>query len=147
HEVRDQRGCGHGLSRPDQPLPVFVAGKPPEGELLTRCVQECLVAVEDMRERSIGHAALALQKRDEGRQRRVHPCPGGGFGGHARGRGGGLGEGRAAGLAEPCARADLVTASCANHGWQTTTAGEAYVGATGRSSLSGSLEAREPIPG
>ena len=90
---------------------MLVAGKSPEGELLPRCIQECLVAVEDVRERSIGYAALALEKRDEGWQRRVYPCPGvrGRFSERALGRG--FGEWRAAGLAEPCPRANLVTAS------------------------------------
>ena len=86
-------------------------------------------------------AALGLEQRDEGWQRRVHSRPRvrGRSSGRARVRGGDLVEGGAAGLAESCALADLVTASCADHGRQTTTAWEAYGRATGRSSLSGAL--------
>jgi hypothetical protein len=115
------------LGRPDQALSVLVAGQPPEGELLPRRVHERPVAVEDVRERSIGHPALALEKRDEGWQRRVYPCPGvrGRLGGRALGRG--FGEGRAAGLAEPCPRANLMIASCAEHGGETTTVQKAPV--------------------
>lgn len=114
-EIRRRREAGHGLGRPDEALPVLVAGKSLEGELLLRGVQERLVAVEDVRERLIGHAALALQKRDEGRQRRVYAQPSARdrFSGRARG---GLEEGRAAGLAK----------SCADHRGETTTAGDAY---------------------
>src|SRR5919198_1321544 len=90
--VRGRRGNGNGLGRPDQALSVLVAGEPPEGELLPRRVQECLVALEDLRERSIGHTALALEKRDEGRERRVRSRPGVRVrsSDRARGRGGGL---------------------------------------------------------
>jgi hypothetical protein len=73
--VHGRRDSGPGLGRPNQPLPVLVAGESPEGELLPRLVQECLVAAEDVREDSIGHAALALQIGDEGGQRRVRPRP------------------------------------------------------------------------
>jgi glycosyltransferase involved in cell wall biosynthesis len=116
--VRGRLKGGNGLARPDQALPVLVTREPPEGELLPRLVQECLVAVEDVRDRSIGHAALSLQIGDEGRQRRVHPRPRVRArvrsGGRAD-RAGGLGKGRAAGFAEPRAPADPVTAPRTEH--------------------------------
>ncbi len=59
-DVPDRSDAGHRFGRPHQALPALLTGEPPEGELLPRRVQERLVAVEDVRERSIGHTALAL---------------------------------------------------------------------------------------